>query len=80
MSWIKTPSSSKNTCPGIKEFVRPKVRYLKCHQCNGYIEVWNDEDKGVCIDCGTIWTKPDKTATCLDYCEHSDQCKEIIKE
>jgi hypothetical protein len=80
MSNNKISPSTKNPCPGIKEFVRPTVRYIKCHHCKGDIEVWSDEDEGVCIDCGTRWIKPDKKDFCLEYCEYSEQCKEIIKK
>jgi hypothetical protein len=27
--------------------------YDKCNSCGGRVEVWYDEDTGVCLDCGT---------------------------
>lgn len=79
MSWIKTPSKSNNTCPGIQEFTRPVVRYVKCHACGGNVEVWSDEDEGVCINCGAKWTTPNSKASCLDYCEYAEQCIKILE-
>ena len=43
------------------------------------MEIWSDEAEGVCLDCGAAWTRPEKEASCLDYCEYADKCKEIIK-
>jgi hypothetical protein len=38
MSWIKMPTMADRTCPGIREFTRPTVRYVKCHVCGGNVE------------------------------------------
>ncbi|MGD2201585.1 MAG: hypothetical protein PVJ38_08150 [Candidatus Bathyarchaeota archaeon] len=55
------------------------MKYVKCHECGGDVEIWSDEDTGVCLDCGAEWEKPDKGVSCLEYCEYADQCKEIIE-
>jgi DNA-directed RNA polymerase subunit RPC12/RpoP len=78
MSWIKMPTTADRTCPGIREFTRPTVRYVKCHVCGGNVEVWSDETEGVCINCGSKWVKPNDNASCLDYCEYAEQCRKII--
>ena len=70
--------SNPRACPGISGFLRPTVRYVKCHVCGGDAEVWSDEENGVCIACGAEWVRPDEAASCLDYCEYADQCREII--
>lgn len=72
--------SNPQTCPGINNFIRPTVSYVKCHICGGDVEVWSDEDKGICMDCGADWVKPDETTSCLEYCEYADQCRNIINE
>jgi hypothetical protein len=54
------------------------MRYVKCHLCGGDVELWSDEDTGVCIECGAEWVRPDLTASCLDYCEYADRCRDII--
>jgi hypothetical protein len=74
------PEFMKNpdTCPGLKEFLRPTMAYVKCHVCGGNVEIWSDEDVGVCDSCGAEWRRPDKNASCLDYCEFADKCRAII--
>lgn len=42
------------------------------------MEVWSDEDKGKCIDCGADYEKEEKTPSCLEYCDYAEQCKGII--
>jgi len=54
------------------------MKYVKCHECGGDVEIWSDEDSGFCMDCNAEWTKPDKEVSCLDYCEYADACREII--
>jgi hypothetical protein len=78
VSWIKTPSSSDKTCPGIKDFTRPTMKYVKCHVCGGDVEIWSDEEEGICISCGAKWAKPDDKSSCLDYCEYAEECRKII--
>lgn len=79
MSWIRTPFTSRQTCPGIERFLRPTVHYVPCPVCGDTVEIWSDEAEGRCIACGAPWTKPDETASCLQYCAHADQCRQIIR-
>jgi len=79
MSARRPRPSSPETCPGIREFIRPTMRYVKCHVCGGSVEIWSDEDVGVCLECKAEWLKPDENASCLEYCDYADKCKEIIK-
>ena len=74
------PETQKQTCPGIDDFIRPTIKYVKCHICGGDVEVWSDEDDGICIDCGNKCLIAEEKSSCLDYCQYSDQCKEIIKK
>lgn len=77
MSFIKRPS--ENYCPGIDEYVRPSVDYEVCDSCGGRVEVWSDEDKGECLDCGENWQKKSESGpSCLEYCNYADKCKGII--
>jgi len=71
---VKNPA----TCPGLREFLRPTLSYVKCHICGGNVELWSDEDIGVCTKCNAEWRRPDKNNACLDYCEYADQCRSII--
>ena len=67
------------TCPGIRDIIRPTMTYVKCRVCGGDVEIWSDEDVGVCLGCGAEWRRPDENASCLEYCEYADRCKEIIR-
>lgn len=47
---IKRPTpTSPQTCPGIRDFIRPTMTYVKCHVCGGDMEIWSDEDVGVTV-------------------------------
>jgi len=75
----KTFEKNPQTCPGLRELLQPTLAYVKCHVCGGNVEIWSDEDKGECIECGAEWKRPDKTAACLEYCEYADKCRGIIE-
>ncbi|MCW3981339.1 MAG: hypothetical protein NWF11_07690 [Candidatus Bathyarchaeota archaeon] len=68
------------TCPGLRNFMRSTIKMVKCHTCGGDVEVWSDEDSGVCEECGAEWHKPDEDSSCLQYCEFAEKCREIIQE
>jgi predicted RNA-binding Zn-ribbon protein involved in translation (DUF1610 family) len=67
------------TCPGIKKFVRPVPAYFPCPNCGGNVEIWSDEDTGICDSCNKEVSRPTKEQSCLDWCEYADKCREIIK-
>jgi hypothetical protein len=71
--------TNPKTCPGINRFVRPTMAYVKCHVCGGDVEIWSDENRATYAACGAEWRHPDKDASCLEYCEYADKCREIIK-
>ena len=71
---VKNPE----TCPGLREYLRPTLSYVKCHVCGGNVELWSDEDVGTCIECNAEWRRPDKNNSCLDYCEYAEKCRSII--
>ena len=75
----KLGTFTPQTCPGINRFIRPTMTYVKCYVCGGDVEIWSDEDVGVCLDCRADWRRPDEEASCLDYCEYADKCREIIR-
>ena len=67
------------TCPGISKFIRPVPEYLPCPNCSGDVEIWSDEDVGVCRDCGKEVLRAEAAPSCLDWCPQADKCREIIK-
>jgi len=77
---MKKPSRfTPQTCPGVNKLIRPTVAYVKCHVCGGDVEIWSDEDAGICMNCGAEWRRPEKEASCLEYCEYADECRALIK-
>ena len=34
-----------------------QMTYVECDVCGGRVEVWNDEDASVCLDCGAEWRR-----------------------
>jgi predicted amidophosphoribosyltransferase len=71
--------SNSETCPGIKKFVRPVPEYFQCPNCGGEVEIWSDEDTGICDTCNKEVGRPEKEQSCLNWCEYAAQCREIIK-
>lgn len=66
------------TCPGLSQFMRPKPEYIKCPHCGGQVEIWSDEEKTECGNCGA--TVKRGVQSCLDWCEYADQCKDVVLE
>lgn len=66
------------TCPGISKFIRPIPEYFPCPTCGGEVEVWSDEDIGVCMKCGKKVSRPEKISSCLDWCPQAEKCKTTI--
>jgi hypothetical protein len=71
---VKNPE----TCPGLREFLRPTPTYVKCHVCGADVEIWSDEDLAECPECNAEWRRPNKNSSCLEYCEYADKCRGII--
>jgi hypothetical protein len=67
-----------HACPGIDKFVRPTLHYFICPLCDGDVEIWSDENIGVCMMCNQEFRRPNKDLSCLDWCDYADKCKEII--
>jgi len=79
MSYRDKPVEDPKTCPGLRDLLRPTiVSVVQCHVCGGTVEIWSDEDKGICDGCGAEWKRPDKDASCLEYCQYADKCRGII--
>lgn len=70
---------SFETCPGIRELVRPVPAYFRCPNCGGTVEIWSDEDVGMCDTCNQESGRPNKEQSCLDWCEYADKCRAIIE-
>ena len=66
------------SCPGIKDFLRPKPEFIQCPNCAGSVEIWSDEESAICEICEKEVKRPEKEASCLEWCEFADKCKAII--
>ncbi len=74
-----TKISLPDTCPGISKFVRPTPESITCQSCGRAVEIWSDENETICDGCGAQVSREEGTS-CLDYCEYSDKCKELISQ
>ena len=72
-------ASNAESCPGIKKFLRPSPEYFSCPNCIGSVEIWSDEDAGICDTCEKEFGRPEKQQSCLEWCEFADKCKLIIE-
>jgi len=49
------------TCRRIKtdddKPVERTIKYVKCDECGGDVEIWSDEPSSVCLDCGIKWNR-----------------------
>ena len=52
-------------CPGMDETLSTFPVELDCPQCNGIVEIWSDEIKRRCIQCGTMVFNPAPSAMTL---------------
>ena len=60
-------------CPGSSKIRNPVPEYLSCTNCGGEVEMWSDETKARCTDCGTTVYR-DVLPSCVDWCKHAADC------
>jgi len=68
----------RNTCPGLNDLLRPKPTFIKCPNCENDVEIWTDEDKAECLECGAKVSR--NMHSCLDWCEHAEKCENIVRD
>lgn len=59
-------------CPGAQDIRRPKPELKDCPKCGAEIEVWTDEVKTVCNECGQ--TVYNNINSCIRWCEYAKEC------
>jgi len=72
-SMSKKQSHILEGCPGAEDIMRPKPTYQTCPNCGEEVEIWADEVKAACENCGeTVFgdTIPDR----IEWCEHAEEC------
>ena len=60
-------------CPGSDDLKNPKPDYTPCPKCGEDVEIWSDEDKAVCDECGGTVSK-EGALSCLEWCEQAVEC------
>jgi transcription initiation factor TFIIIB Brf1 subunit/transcription initiation factor TFIIB len=60
-------------CPGAKLFKQPEPDQIKCPFCRQEVEIWTDEAKATCLDCGSTVTRKQRQS-CLDWCKFAKEC------
>lgn len=60
-------------CPGSKSLRQPKPELFVCPSCGGEVEIWSDEIRGTCPECGATMMR-DGTMSCLDWCSMGRDC------
>jgi len=68
-----TDAVSNSFCPGARFLRQPKPQIIPCPSCGEEVEIWSDEIRGFCRNCGRTVLK-DAAASCLDWCEHAREC------
>jgi hypothetical protein len=60
-------------CPGAKILRQPQPEMFDCPDCGEEIEIWTDEIRGVCSNCGRILFR-DGYMSCLAWCKFAEDC------
>lgn len=60
-------------CPGSKAFKRPYPEEIKCRSCGVETEIWSDETKALCLNCGAVVSKNIQQG-CFMWCKYAKQC------
>lgn len=61
------------TCPGSRTIREPRPEYMNCPNCGKEVEIWTDELKATCRNCGTKVFRAQQ-ASCIEWCPHAKEC------
>ena len=59
-------------CPG-QDMRKLRVKLYKCQNCGKEVEIFSDELKLKCPQCGK-YVYTEKTPSCIDWCASARQC------
>ena len=60
-------------CPGAQSIREPRPENINCPGCGREVEIWTDELKATCPDCGNKVFRAQQ-ASCIDWCPHAKEC------
>ncbi|UCF97308.1 MAG: hypothetical protein JSV89_19365 [Spirochaetaceae bacterium] len=60
-------------CPGAKILRQPQPEMFDCPSCGEEVEIWTDEIRGVCSNCGQKVFR-DGFMSCLEWCKFAADC------
>jgi hypothetical protein len=60
-------------CPGAKILRQPQPEIFDCPSCGEEVEIWTDEIRGVCSNCGRAVFR-DGYMSCLEWCKFAQEC------
>ncbi len=63
-----------NHCPGAKDFREPKPEEIRCQFCGENVEIWSDEIKTLCTNCGKTVFKAEGDKSCINWCNYAKEC------
>jgi len=59
-------------CPGAANIRTPKLSMKKCPQCGEEMELFSDDIRVTCSNCGfVIWND---IASCVQWCRYAKEC------
>ena len=61
------------SCPGSRSIREPKPEYMPCPDCGKEVEIWTDELKATCRNCGGKVLRAQQ-ASCIEWCPHAKEC------
>ena len=62
-----------NSCPGSRTIREPRPESMNCPNCGKEVEIWTDELKATCRNCGTKVLRAQQ-ASCIEWCPHAKEC------
>ena len=64
---------SDKSCPGSRTIRQPVPENVVCPHCNKEVEIWSDELRATCPNCGTRVFR-EQQPSCIDWCPHAKEC------
>jgi NADH pyrophosphatase NudC (nudix superfamily) len=60
-------------CPGSSSILRPTIELIPCPRCGGEVEIFTDEQKAGCENCGATVFR-EASPSCIEWCSCAEKC------